>query len=347
MADDFQTLLGRVRALSRVELLTLDAAVRGLLSMPAPRSPAEPPSDMPGSGPTPSTEVPPEGIAAIESAFAIAPECPHCQSKNIGKWGSANRLRRYRCRDCNISFNCLTGTPLAQLHKRELWAGHAQVIVDGISLRKGAERLDVHASTTFRWRHRFLAAPKALKALKIQGTVEADATFFRRSFKGCRKLFRKPHKRGGHDAKPGLYSLTLDTPQELPKRSIILQEARVAVTPMGRALRVAGTMEMAGYDLGINPPRIRGMTRSLSRYLPAFRPETFRACVPWCGLRPCTPDGLPYVGRTRTLRNVIVASGHAMMGVSMGPITGKLVSQIVSEEATSIDVAALRVERFG
>ena len=143
------------------------------------------------------------------------------------------------------------------------------------------------------------------------------------------------------------YSLTLDTPQELPKRSIILQEARVAVTPMGRALRVAGTMEMAGYDLGINPPRIRGMTRSLSRYLPAFRPETFRACVPWCGLRPCTPDGLPYVGRTRTLRNVIVASGHAMMGVSMGPITGKLVSQIVSEEATSIDVAALRVERFG
>ncbi len=204
MGDDFQALLQRVHGLTRPELLTLDAAVRGLLSTPPAPSPTEPPSDMPSPGPTLSTEPQTEGIAAIEATFALAPECPHCQSKRIGKWGSANRLRRYRCKDCKISFNCLTGTPLAQLHKRELWAGHAQVLVDGISLRKGAERLDVHLTTTFRWRHRFLKASKAVKALKVQGTVEADETFFRRSFKGCRKLLRKPHKRGGHDAKPGL-----------------------------------------------------------------------------------------------------------------------------------------------
>ena len=106
-------------------------------------------------------------------------------------------------------------------------------------------------------------------------------------------------------------------------------------------------MEMAGYDLSINPPRIRGMTRSLSRYLPAFRPEMFGACTPWCGLRPCTPDGLPYLGRLREAPNVIVASGHAMMGVSLGPVTGKLVSEIVSGDPTSIDVSALRPERYG
>ena len=182
MADDFQTLLGRVRALTRAELLTLDAAVRGLLSLPPPAAATAPPSDMPEPGPQPSSAPPPEGIAAIEATFAVKPECPHCQSKHIGKWGTANRLRRYRCKDCKTSFNCLTGTPLAQLHKRELWAGHAQVLVDGISLRKSAERLDVNLKTAFRWRHRFLRAPKAVKAAKVQGTVEADETFFRRSF---------------------------------------------------------------------------------------------------------------------------------------------------------------------
>jgi D-amino-acid dehydrogenase len=116
---------------------------------------------------------------------------------------------------------------------------------------------------------------------------------------------------------------------------------------MGSSLRVGGTMELAGYDLRINPPRIRGMTRSLSKYIPGFRPEDFSSCLPWCGLRPCTPDGLPYVGRTRRLTNVIVASGHAMMGVSLGPITGKLVSEIVSEESPSVGIAALQAERFG
>ncbi len=143
------------------------------------------------------------------------------------------------------------------------------------------------------------------------------------------------------------YSLTLDAPRRLPKRSLILQEARVAVTPMGSSLRVGGTMELAGYDLRVHPPRIRGMTRSLCRYLPDFRPEDFDSVRPWCGLRPCTPDGLPYVGRTRRWPNVIVASGHAMMGVSMGPITGALVSQIVSGEAPSVDISGLSAERFG
>jgi len=143
------------------------------------------------------------------------------------------------------------------------------------------------------------------------------------------------------------YSLTLDSPRQLPRRSLILEEARVAVTPMGSSLRVGGTMELAGYDLRINPSRIRGMMRSLSRYLPALRAEDFASVRPWCGLRPCTPDGLPYIGRARRWSNVIVASGHAMMGVSMGPITGTLVAEIVSGETPSVDLAGLGVERFG
>ena len=142
------------------------------------------------------------------------------------------------------------------------------------------------------------------------------------------------------------YSLTHERPRQRLRRSIILAEGRVALTPMGRALRVGGTMEMTGYDLSINPPRIRGILRTLGRYLPAFRPEDFEGLAPWCGLRPCTPDGLPYVGRTRRFPNLTIATGHAMMGLTLGPVTGELVAQMLSGERTSIDTAPLRPERF-
>src|SRR5258705_6051148 len=142
------------------------------------------------------------------------------------------------------------------------------------------------------------------------------------------------------------YSLTLDAPRALPRHSMILQEARVAGTPMGASLRVGGTMELARDHLEINPPRLRGLTRSLCRYLPTYRPEDFASVRPWCGLRPCTPDGLPYVGRTRRRPNLIVASGHAMMGVSMAPITGTLVAEILSGEPPSVDLAGLDPDRF-
>ncbi len=142
------------------------------------------------------------------------------------------------------------------------------------------------------------------------------------------------------------YSLTLASPPELPRRSLLLQEARVAVTPMGSALRVGGTMELGSRSSGINPPRVRGILRSLARYLPALEPRVFEGVAPWSGLRPCTPDGLPYLGRTSRWENVVVATGHAMLGMSMGPITGKLVAELISGETPSIDLAALRPERY-
>ena len=103
-----------------------------------------------------------------------------------------------------MTFNALTGTPLAQLHKRELWEAHTQAIIDGLSLRKVAERLDVGLETAFRWRHRFLEAPKDVKANTLEGTVEADETFFLHSEKGSRSLDRPARKRGGKASKRGL-----------------------------------------------------------------------------------------------------------------------------------------------
>lgn len=141
------------------------------------------------------------------------------------------------------------------------------------------------------------------------------------------------------------YSLTLTKPRELPQICSILCEARVAVTPMGTSLRVGGTMEVAGNDLSINPRRVQGIIKSLPRYFPEFRPEDFAGIEPWVGLRPCSPDGLPYLGRA-PCGNVTVSTGHAMMGLSLGPVSGRLVSEIVSGQKPEIDLALLALTRW-
>lgn len=142
------------------------------------------------------------------------------------------------------------------------------------------------------------------------------------------------------------YSLTLENPVELPRICSILAEARVAVTPMGGALRVGGTMEIAGLNERIAPRRVAGIAKSLPRYYPKFRAEHFEKVEPWCGLRPCSPDGLPYLGRTKAAENLIVATGHAMMGLSLAPVTGALVAQLADHEPPCIDLQLLAPDRF-
>ena len=144
-------------------------------------------------------------IALIETRFAVAPVCGHCKSEAFGSWGVASGLRRYKCKCCSRTFNALTGTPLAQLHRREAWLEYARALVDGVSLRKAAERCGIHLETSFRWRHRFLASAKTAKAKAVTGIVEADETFIRKSAKGSKKITgRSPRKRGGTAKKKGL-----------------------------------------------------------------------------------------------------------------------------------------------
>jgi len=142
------------------------------------------------------------------------------------------------------------------------------------------------------------------------------------------------------------YSLTLPKPRELPQICSILTEARVAVTPMGQTLRVGGTMEIAGLNEVINPVRVRGIIDSFCRYFPKFQPSDFDGVQPWHGLRPCSPDGMPYVGRTAKFTNLSLATGHAMMGLSLGPITGKLMAEILSGEKPELDLAMLSPDRY-
>lgn len=146
-----------------------------------------------------------EVVALIETRFAAAPACGHCGKSEFGTWGSASGLKRYKCHACGRTFNALTGTPLSGLRLREKWLGYARSLVDGVSLRKAAAANDIHLETSFRWRHRFLAAAKTKKAGAVAGIVEADETFILKSAKGSREIVgRAPRKRGGKAKKPGL-----------------------------------------------------------------------------------------------------------------------------------------------
>jgi len=140
------------------------------------------------------------------------------------------------------------------------------------------------------------------------------------------------------------YSVTLENPTVTPKLPLLLAEAHVVVNPLGHALRIAGTLELAGMDFSFHPGRVTAVRESACDFLSGI--DTANVIEIWRGLRPCTPDGLPVIGRTPELQNLIVAAGHAMLGMSLGPVTGKLVSQLVSEEGVLLDVAPLRPERF-
>lgn len=142
------------------------------------------------------------------------------------------------------------------------------------------------------------------------------------------------------------YSLTLDSPPEQPRLCSIFAEAKVAITPMGDTLRFAGTMEVGGNELSINPKRVHGIIKSVPRYYPRFSEEDFGGVEPWAGLRPVSPDGLPYLGAVEGLENVYAATGHAMMGLSLGPVTGRLMADLLTGSQPFRPIESLAVGRF-
>jgi transposase-like protein len=144
-----------------------------------------------------------EVTAAIEDRLTAERCCPHCGTGGAVKRGSANGLRRYRCKACSRSFNALTGTPLARLRHKARWFDFAQALTDGDTVRASAGRCAVAVGTAFRWRHRFLQALKTGTA-PLRGIVEVDETFVLDSRKGDRHLDRPARKRGGKATKRGL-----------------------------------------------------------------------------------------------------------------------------------------------
>lgn len=128
--------------------------------------------------------------------------------------------------------------------------------------------------------------------------------------------------------------------------SYILVEARVAITPLEKFVRVAGTMELAGLNDNINHRRVAGYLKNVKDYLPDFNYEDMKDLPVWSGFRPCSPDGLPYIGRDIKYDNLIVAAGHAMIGFTLGPATGKLVTEIIKGQELTINIDKLAVNRY-
>ena len=142
------------------------------------------------------------------------------------------------------------------------------------------------------------------------------------------------------------YSLTLQNPRQSPQICSLLTEARVAVTPMGNTLRVGGTMEIAGLNERISPVRVRGIIESFCRYFPEFSPSDFEGIAPWHGMRPCSPDGLPYIGRSSKHANLSIGTGHAMMGLTLGPVTGRILADTMLGKKPEHDLTLVSPDRY-
>jgi D-amino-acid dehydrogenase len=127
---------------------------------------------------------------------------------------------------------------------------------------------------------------------------------------------------------------------------MILAERRVAVTPMGDQLRFGGTMELSGHTGRLLPERIEQIKAAALEYLPDLSGQDFEGIKPWFGYRPMSPDGLPYVGRFKGASNLIAACGHAMLGVTLAPITGLLIAEILTGRKPSVDLRLLDPDRF-
>jgi D-amino-acid dehydrogenase len=143
------------------------------------------------------------------------------------------------------------------------------------------------------------------------------------------------------------YSVTLeDSPYKI-NHPAVLVEGRVALTPMdGNKIRFGGTMEITSTQTPPRMNRVQGILQAVEKYFPQFKVPMPSADKVWYGYRPCSADGLPYIGRVKQWNNVVMATGHAMLGLSLGAATGKLVSEILDERPPSMDIAPFDPSRF-
>ena len=115
---------------------------------------------------------------------------------------------------------------------------------------------------------------------------------------------------------------------------------------MNGHMRYGGTMEIAPVNNKINLNRVQGIVESIPKYFPGIQLEMPDKKDIWYGFGPATPDGLPYLGYTDKVENLIIAGGHAMMGLSLGPASGKIVADLASEQRPEVDIKAFQVDRF-
>ncbi len=140
------------------------------------------------------------------------------------------------------------------------------------------------------------------------------------------------------------YRVETTTPTGITYPSI-LAEAKIAITPMNGFTRFAGTMEIAGINHRINAQRVDAIAEGVERYFPDVTVTKAEKEAAASGLRPVSPDGMPYIGKSKKCENLTIATGHAMMGWSLGPSTGKLVQELIDGVTPSMDMALFHPDR--
>jgi D-amino-acid dehydrogenase len=140
------------------------------------------------------------------------------------------------------------------------------------------------------------------------------------------------------------YSLTFARPALAPRRSLVLKEPSVCVTTWTEGFRLGSTMEFSGYDTALNPVRLAALRRGAAEFL--HEPGRGEPLEQWCGWRPMSPDDLPIIGRAPGLDNLVVATGHGMLGVSMAAITGILVRDLLLGRPPVLDLEPVSPARF-
>ena len=142
------------------------------------------------------------------------------------------------------------------------------------------------------------------------------------------------------------YSYTLESPKTKPSVPAILIEARIASTPMGKKWRFGGTMTVTDSNRLINKKKLYAMARYVKNYYPEYESSWVHGFKPWVGLRPLSADGIPYIGSFKKIPNLIAATGHAMMGISMAPVTGEIINNIISGQKSNFNLKMLSPDRF-
>ena len=140
------------------------------------------------------------------------------------------------------------------------------------------------------------------------------------------------------------YSITYTRPQQCPRIPLALKERAVCVTAWNSGFRLGSTMEFSGYDDSLNRTRLDALKRGAAEYL--HEPEGPQVIEEWYGWRPMTYDDLPILGRAARLQNLVLATGHGMLGVTMSAATGLLVGELICGQPMSLDPAPFSPARF-
>jgi D-amino-acid dehydrogenase len=209
----------------------------------------------------------------------------------------------------------------------------AQAAVEaGATLCTRAEVLDVHTAAD-----RVVRLDTAIGEIRPEQVVVATGAW---TAQLSRKLGLRIPLQGGKG-----YHVDLEQSASDPGLPIYMQEARVIATPLRDRLRLAGTLQFAGLSMRVEDVRVKATLHAGVRTLRGI--DTARVFQVWRGIRPCTPDGLPILGRSHRLENVFFATGHAMKGLHLAPETGRLVAQALLGELPTRHLQAFSPDRFG